>query len=148
MTDATPKLRGGCLCGDVRYEIAGKPRWVAHCHCESCRRAMSGAFATWVGLTTEQWKLQQGEVKSYTSSPGALRSFCPRCGAPLTFVGEKWPDEIHVLAGSLDDPAAVQPQLHVNAAEGLPWADIHDALPRFAHFAYGAQPVRVGPRKE
>ena len=29
---------GGCLCGAVRYEVAGTLRDVVNCHCSVCRR--------------------------------------------------------------------------------------------------------------
>lgn len=147
MTESqSPSLRGRCLCGDNRYEITGKPLWVAHCHCESCRRATSAAVATWIGLHKESFRHIKGEMRHFNSSPGVQRSFCPRCGSPLIYVGEKWPDEVHVLAATLDDPNQVQPRAHVNTAEEISWADLHDDLPRFAQIGKGAKPTRIGPR--
>ena len=29
-----------------------------------------------------------------------------KCGTKLTFEGERWPGEVHVLVGTLDDPGA------------------------------------------
>ncbi|KAK7756889.1 hypothetical protein SLS62_000905 [Diatrype stigma] len=45
-----------------------------------------------------------GLLKSYESSPGVLREFCPRCGATV-FWHDRWrPDLIDVSAGLLDAP--------------------------------------------
>ncbi len=38
-------VRGGCLCGRVRYEVAGPLANADHCHCSMCRRQHGAAFA-------------------------------------------------------------------------------------------------------
>lgn len=138
---------GRCACGAVGYTYLGAPLWVAHCHCESCRRATSSAFATYIGVAASAFRLVRGadDVANHASSPGVTRSFCRRCGSPLTFVGEKWPGEVHIHAGTLDDPASLVPRAHVNVGEALAWADIADDLPRFERMGRGAQPMRRGP---
>jgi hypothetical protein len=55
---------------------------------------------------------------------------------------------VHLFAATLDDAAALVPRAHVNFAESLPWADLHDALPRYDGFGAGAKPTRVGPRAD
>lgn len=144
---ATDETRGHCMCGAIAYAFTGKPLWVAHCHCESCRRATSAAFATYVGVDLGQFTYLEGEPTYYESSPGAKRYFCAKCGSSLAFVSDKWPGEIHLYAGSLANPAAIEPRGHVQTAEQLPWAEVHDDLPRFERFGKGATPVRKGPKK-
>jgi hypothetical protein len=127
----TATLRNGhCLCGAVRFTARGEPNWVAHCHCESCRRATSAAFATYVGYpaTAVTWT---GEApRQFHSSAGVTRSFCQNCGSPMSFAGERWPGEIHLFAASFDEPAALAPQVHVYVEEKLPWVHLDDGLPR------------------
>jgi hypothetical protein len=141
------RTTGRCLCGTIRYTYQGAPRWVAHCHCESCRRATSSAFATFLGVESARFSIESGadELTRFASSPGVERSFCRRCGSPITFIGEKWPGEVHIYAGTLDEPASIVPQAHVNVGEALPWADIADQLPRYERMARGATPMRRGP---
>ncbi|MEA2783469.1 MAG: hypothetical protein QOK29_5013 [Rhodospirillaceae bacterium] len=121
---------GHCLCGAVRYRVSGEPLWVAHCHCESCRRATSAAFVTYAGFRRENFEFTAGEPAEYHSSPGVTRRFCPGCGSPLTYEGARWPGEVHILVCSLDDPAIFQPSAHVQADEQLPWLHFADGLPR------------------
>ena len=123
---------GRCLCGAVRYAVKGDPIWVAHCHCESCRRANSAAFATFAGFRRENFRLLAGEPGRYASSPGVWRSFCVRCGSPLTYEGERWPDEVHIHLPSLEDPLSLKPKAHVHVAEQLAWVHLADGLPRYA----------------
>jgi hypothetical protein len=41
---STEILRGGCLCGAVRFEVRGGPYRVGVCHCLDCRKAHGAAF--------------------------------------------------------------------------------------------------------
>ncbi len=145
MTEAT---RGRCLCGGIRFSYAGSPKWVAYCHCESCRRATSAPVAAWIGLERDQFAWDAGTPAAFASSPGVTRRFCPTCGSPLSYEGERWPTEIHVYAASLDDPASAVPRAHVNTDEQLPWFEVHDHLPRWAGMgARDVPPIRKGPRQ-
>jgi hypothetical protein len=122
--------RGRCLCGAVRYRVTGEPIWVAHCHCDSCRRASSAALVTWAGFRRPDFAFTAGEPAAYRSSPGVVRRFCPRCGSPLTYESLRWPEETHVQVCSFDDPTAFQPTRHVHVAEQLPWLHLADGLER------------------
>ncbi len=129
---ASSSLTGGSLCGAVRYRITGAPKWVAHCHCDSCRRQTGAAFATYAGIAHDGFAYTQGKAAAHQSSPGVARGFCLACGTPLTFEGDRWPDEVHVHLGTLDDPGELAPQAHVYTEEQVPWLHMADSLPRFA----------------
>ena len=124
--------RGRCLCGLVQFVAHGEPNWVAHCHCESCRRATSAAFATYAGYPAAAVEWTAIAPSAYGSSPGVTRRFCPRCGSPMSFEGERWPGEIHLFVSSFTEPAQFAPQVHVHATEQLAWVHLADGLPRFA----------------
>ena len=126
--------QGGCLCGAVRYRVTGAPRWVAHCHCKSCRKASGSAVVTWAGYTRETFEVAAGRPVRFTSSPGVVRSFCPRCGSPLTYEAERFAGEVHVTVGSLDEPAGFAPTAHVWTSERVAWLHIADDLPRHPEF--------------
>ena len=72
---------GRCQCRAIEYQFTGEPKWVMHCHCESCRRAVSSAVATYVGVRLEQFSYLQGDPAIYESSPGVKRYFCATCGS-------------------------------------------------------------------
>jgi hypothetical protein len=121
---------GHCLCGKVRYRVTGEPIWTAHCHCESCRRATSAAFATYAGFARDHFEITAGEPGIYRSSPGVERRFCRDCGSPITYEGHRWPTETHIFVCSLEDPASLQPKAHVHTDEQLSWLHLADGLPR------------------
>jgi hypothetical protein len=112
---------GGCLCGAIRYRVVGAPKWVANCHCASCRRATGAPMVTYAGFATERLTWLEGVPVRYPSSAGVVRSFCGRCGTPLTYEGERWPGEVHVMVCTLDRPEDVPPEGHAFVEERLPW---------------------------
>lgn len=114
--------QGGCQCGRVRFETSGAPGFVCNCHCVSCRKATGAAFSTWVGFKDDQVRWLKEEPASYASSPGVKRGFCAACGAPMTYAGDQWPGETHILIGMFDDPSAFVPRKDVFTGDALPWA--------------------------
>ena len=116
-----PEHRGRCLCGAVRYRAVGAPKWIANCHCASCRRATGAPMATFAGFEAGRFSYLAGPPARFHSSPGVTRSFCGQCGTPLTYEGDRWPGEVHVLVGTLDRPEDFAPTGNAFAEEQLPW---------------------------
>jgi hypothetical protein len=131
---STPgKARGSCLCGAVRFEVRFPSKWCAHCHCTMCRKEHGAGYVTWAGFPVEQFEVTDGEagLNWYQSSPQAQRGFCSRCGSSLLFRSERWPGEIHVAIGVLDDPIDRAPQAHVFHDTRVDWVVIDEALDTF-----------------
>lgn len=133
---------GGCSCGAVQFEVTLPAKWCASCHCSKCRRAHSAGFVTWVGLVATAFRIVAGAEHRtrYASSAKASRTFCSRCGSPLTFESERWPDEVHVPRACLPDELALFPKAHAFFSDRAPWLEIHDDLPRFGG-ASGVEPL-------
>jgi hypothetical protein len=113
---------GQCLCGAVRFTAEGPPKWTAYCHCASCRRQTGAPVSAYAGFETARVRFTQGAPTYYVSSPGVRRGFCGRCGATLTYEGERWPGELHLHVGAFDDPASLPPSgRQAFAEERLPW---------------------------
>lgn len=125
-------LTGHCLCGDVRFEIHGKLGPVVYCHCESCRRASGTAFGANADVRVESLKWVSGReaIREYASSPGKLRSFCSRCGAPVYSRRPDAPGIVRIRLGVLDGDPGRRPLAHFFVSEKAPWYDIADALPQ------------------
>ena len=139
--------RGHCLCRAIAYEFDGAPKWVAYCHCESCRRAVSAAVATYLGVGLDQFRYLQGQPAAYESSPGVRRFFCPRCGSPMAYTADRYPGEVHLHIGTLADPNQFAPRAHVFVGEQLSWFETADDLRRYETLGgKGVAPVRTGPR--
>ena len=134
MTDTSEEHQGGCLCGAVRYTLRGAPEYAAHCHCRSCQKAIGADFATWVGVKEENFEVSHGRLAICVSSPGVQRGFCDRCGSSLTYVGDRWPGQVSVLAATLDEPGIATPTVHVYVEHKLPWVRLDDDLTKYKRF--------------
>ncbi len=142
-------IGGRCFCGAIKFHFVGAPNWIVHCHCESCQRATSSPMTTFVSVPRSTLQFTMGAPHYFASSPGVKRGSCETCGSQLTYEKDQLPDEVHLYATSLDDPAnpIVKPSRHIFVDEQLPWFEVHDELPRYATTSQGgAEPLRIGPR--
>ena len=123
-------IRGSCLCNTVRWSFDGAFDWMAHCHCEMCRKAHGAPFATYAIGSGEHFRFDQGEeaVTRYESSPGFVRAFCSDCGSVVPYAVRG--TEIGVPVGPLDDDPGMRPTSHIYAKWCAPWHSIADSLPR------------------
>lgn len=122
-------FRGGCLCGAVRYETTAAPLNQRVCHCRLCQQAIGAAFNARVLMRVEDVALT-GAFATFPSSAGLERGFCPRCGTSV-FSRRAAAGVIGLTAGSLDDPAQFQPDMHFWVASKQPWLEIADGLPQY-----------------
>jgi len=115
--------RGGCHCGRVRFLATFPSRFVAHCHCASCRRAHGAAFVTWAGFPAPQVRVTAGagDLATHESSPSTYRRFCRHCGTKRFFESSRWPGEIHVVLAAFDDPVDRAPSVHAFYEEHASW---------------------------
>ncbi len=125
--------RGQCLCGEVEYIARGEPIWTGYCHCQSCRRHTGSAVASFAGYRPGCVELTKSPPRKYQSSPGVSRRFCDRCGTPISYEADRFPNEIHLFVGTMDEPEKFSPQFHVFCAEQISWLEVNDALPRYEH---------------
>jgi hypothetical protein len=135
MTSTT--LRGTCLCGAVRYEVAGEPRRFLHCHCSRCRKATGTGHASnlFIQPGTLRWLSGEENIRSF-KVPEAQRftnSFCGVCGGrlPRQATGS---DVVMIPAGSLDDEPPIQPQARIFEGSRASWSCAGDGLPGYAEY--------------
>ncbi len=124
-------LEGGCFCGFIRYETDAAPFQETNCHCSICRRTSGAPYVAWFSVPAAALRITAGQPASFRSSEHATRSFCPRCGTPLTFQSGRSPDEVDVTTCSLDEPDRIPPQDHTHVRSKLAWVELGDGLPAF-----------------
>ena len=152
MNEKQQKHEGGCLCGEVRYEITGLPEWAAHCHCRSCQKALGAAFATWAKVKGENFTITKGEIRLCQTQQGGKRGFCGNCGTSLTYdaetevEGEDWAGDAWFSLITLDDPSIVAPKTHVYVSHRQPWIKMDDGIPTFEQFQIPAIFIRRKPQ--
>jgi hypothetical protein len=124
-------IKGGCLCGAVRYQITGLLYDASHCHCSMCRRQHGAAFATYVKFNPGDFKWVLGEdlVKVYQTSSGAGWCFCSECGSSLA--GTDRGKVTSVTLGTIEGDPGIKPESHIFMGSMAPWHEINDNLPQF-----------------
>jgi hypothetical protein len=140
-------LRGGCLCGDVVFEIRGALAPLGHCHCSMCRKAHGAPFSSFGSVPAAEFRFLRGAegVRSYVSSAQGVRDFCERCASKVPVAVA---DSVFVPLGLLDGAPQLSGALpHVFTASKAPWYEIADDAPRFAAFPPGAGEGVAAPRK-
>ena len=134
MSDAG-KLVGGCLCGDIRYEITSPPAFVSQCCCKDCQKATGTGHTTIIGIHKDQLSMD-GTPVTYTNTGDTggkvTRHFCGTCGGRLYTSGDHPGDFIMVQAGSLDNPAQISPESVIYVKDKQPWDFTDPQLPHHA----------------
>ncbi|MEM6634435.1 MAG: GFA family protein [Pseudomonadota bacterium] len=116
---------GGCLCGQVRYDLNGPLRPVVACHCTQCRKT-SGHFVSATSTAREDLTIE-GPVTWYRSSKTARRGFCATCGSNLFWEGGG--RNISIFAGTLDGRTGLRTAGHIFCADKGDYYDLPEDLP-------------------
>ena len=76
-------LTGGCICGQVKYQIIDKPLFTQACHCKDCK-VLTGSSYVVNSSILENTLIVEGEVSSTELKAGSGASyktyFCTKCG--------------------------------------------------------------------
>lgn len=133
---ADPVHEGGCLCGAVRYRVAGDPVAVTVCHCSHCQRNSGSAFSINCVFPREALRLT-GPTAAYDdrgdTGAGVRRVFCGACGSPIESQSAySYPRYAVIKGGTFDEPGRFVPQNEVYCDRALPWVLEGAERPRYA----------------
>jgi hypothetical protein len=125
-------IKGGCLCGKVRYEYDGELSEIAMCHCLQCRQAQGGSFAMNSPIDAAKLQIAGKEyIKEFKSNENKVRAFCSNCGSPLYSARKDLPGIKRLRLGSVETFFACQNRYHIFSASKAPWYSITDDFPQF-----------------
>jgi hypothetical protein len=124
MTSKT--LQGGCACGEIRYRADGEPMFVHCCHCTSCQTETGSAFVINALYESDRVAATKGTPEPVLtpseSGKGQQIWRCPTCRVALWSNYGGAVDKIRFLrVGTLDDPGALPPDIHIYTRSKLPW---------------------------
>jgi hypothetical protein len=126
-------FEGGCACGSTRYRLNREPMFVHCCHCTSCQRETGSAFVLNALIESDQVETLKGSPRPILTPSESGRGQqiwrCPECLVALwsNYGGTK--DVLRfVRIGTLDEPRAIEPDIHIYTRSKLPWV----ALPQGA----------------
>jgi len=131
----TGQLEGGCACGGVRYRLTSAPMFVHCCHCLNCQKHTGSACVINMLIEAARVELLQGapygvEMPENGGSPNTIFR-CPTCHVAVWSVYGGRSQVRFVRAGTLDDPAAVSPDVHIFTRSKLPWVVLPEGVPAF-----------------
>jgi hypothetical protein len=125
MSGQVPVAPGQCLCGAVQFEIDVPARWAWHDHSPSSRLAHGAAYATYVGSWRKRFRFTEGEDqigRFEEKAEGTIRSFCQRCGTPLTYERTLSRHMVNIPRALFATRTGRQPLYHVAITELRDWA--------------------------
>lgn len=128
-------LEGGCSCGAVRYRLASAPMFVHCCHCRNCQKHTGSAFVINMLIEASRVETLRGapegvEMPLNGGSPNRIHR-CPICRVAVWSVYGGRSQILFVRGGTLDNPAAVAPDVHIYTRSKLPWVTLPPTVPAF-----------------
>jgi len=124
-------VSGRCLCGTVEVEIGYPARWAWHDHSGASRRAHGAAYATYVGSWRSRFRVTKGaaSITRYEdTASAAVRSFCARCGTPLTYERHRSPTMVNVPRALFTNRTGREPLYHLAIEELQAWTYLGEKL--------------------
>jgi hypothetical protein len=135
----TETFEGGCSCGAVRYKLTSRPLITHCCHCVDCQKQTGGAFA--INALIEDSRIerltdQDLQVIDMPSPSGRGHEIhrCPKCEVALWSDYGKRGYLRFVRATTLDDPHAIEPDVHIFVRSKVPWLRLPENARAFDNF--------------
>jgi hypothetical protein len=128
-------IRGGCLCGNVRFELSEPPREAGYCHCTRCQRRTGNASSAQARIDGRSFRLLSGEqaVKAWRHPEGGFEKlFCGQCGTQLFSRNPDDRMQMSIRMSAFDEDPGVRPSWRAFVANAASWEPIpDDGLERF-----------------
>jgi len=125
-------LRGGCLCGAVRYEVRGVPFLLTACHCRNCQKRTSSAYSMNLTVKREDFVVTEGSAREVVqvapSGTPTTQLHCSACTSRICSLPSRLPATASVRPGTLDDTGWLKPVLHIFTDFAQPGAVPADAV--------------------
>ena len=121
---APSQARGQCVCGAVAFEIDVPAVWAWHDHSAASRRAQGCAYATYVGSWKSRFRILKGaQTLSRYEDPeaGTARSFCARCGTPVTYERPRAPKMVNIPRALFSARTGRDTRYHMFMHERADW---------------------------
>ena len=127
-------LEGGCGCRAVRYRMESAPLFVHCCHCRWCQRETGASFALNALIESERVTRLAAEPELVDtpsqSGMGQKIARCPKCRLALwSYYAGAGTILSFIRVGTLDNPDALPPDIHIFTASKQPWVVIPPGMP-------------------
>ena len=131
----TVSYPGSCSCGAVRYRLTSAPMFVHCCHCTDCQRQTGSAFVLNALIEADRVVLEAGETAPYPQPTESGRPHvihrCTQCGTAVWSVYGGRDRLRFVRVGTLAEPEALPPDVHIYTRSKLSWVRLLEGVPAF-----------------
>ena len=121
------KLKGECICGQVKYYLNEKPLFTQACHCKDCK-VLTGSSYVVNSSVLENTLIVEGEVSSTKLKAGSGAScktyFCAKCGTYLYADYDSAIKRLTVRTKTLYSSERFPPQVHIFTKDKDPWINL------------------------
>ena len=126
---------GVCACGQTRYRLTSRPMFVHCCHCRDCQRQTGSAFVLNALIESERVDKVAGHtsgvsVPTDSGLPHVIHR-CPACQVAVWSHYGGIERLSFVRVGTLDEPSALPPDVHIYTRSKLPWIVLPPNIPAF-----------------
>jgi hypothetical protein len=128
-------LSGRCSCGAVKFRLTSKPMFVHCCHCLDCQRQTGSAFVLNAIIEADRVEVLSGDTQGYPQPTDSGRPHiihrCPSCGTALWSNYGGLTKLRFVRVGTLEEPSALKPDVHIYTRSKQPWIVLPEGVPVF-----------------
>ena len=126
-------MEGGCACGAVRYRLTSGPMFTHCCHCLDCQRQTGSAFVLNALIETDRIEMLAGAPVPVSMPTDSGRPHdvyrCADCQTAVWSDYGRRPALRFVRVGTLDDPRALPPNVHIFTRSKQPWVGLPPNVP-------------------
>ena len=136
------EFTGRCACGAVTYRMTSPPMITHCCHCLDCQRQTGSAFVLNALIEADRVEVH-GEAAASRMPTDSGRPHdvfrCPACGTALWSQYGGLSSIRFMRVGTLDDPAAIQPDVHIYTRSRQPWVRLPKGARAFPAYYNSAE---------
>ncbi|KAJ4322168.1 hypothetical protein N0V94_002516 [Neodidymelliopsis sp. IMI 364377] len=124
-------FKGGCRCGGVQYTASARPKDIVFCHCRACQQLSGSAYIPFTAVPRTALTFTKESTREMLKlSDVAERSFCSKCGSPITMTYAFDEDGVSLTMSSVDLESlkceAPIVKKHIFLCEKAPWLMLAD----------------------
>ena len=128
------KIKGGCYCGEIRYESEGEVQASIQCHCRECQYITGGSPNLIMIMPLNQFRYVRGKTQEFKRGDienAVTRLFCKKCGTAIGTRSPMRPESIILKVGTFDDPSIFDPKIAIFTIDKQKFHQIDDNLKCF-----------------
>ena len=130
------ELRGGCVCGRVRYVVGRDSRFLPYaCHCTDCQSRSGSAFSENMLVARRSLRIEGALECGTYSLPGracASTYGCGQCKVQIFTESATRPGLASVRCGTLDRSSHIEPTAHFWVSSKQLWLQLPEGATALA----------------